>query len=410
MNNSRKKLTLFLILFFCISHSIIANPITPRWMQVDQSGPARFHLKCTYDSQRETVVLFGGMDSLSRYFDDTWEWANGWTQYQVPGPVARIGHGMCYDATSHITLLFGGQDQNGEYLNDLWSWDGSAWTQIQAQAPSPRAFFVFAYDQWRQRAVLFGGIDSTGIIGDTWEWNGSTWTQRLIEGPPARILSAMAFNDIQNVLVLFGGEQSIDEDFLNDTWILDANGWREVNCQDRPPARVGHAMAYDNELFESMILFGGHHDEIYPPYDDTWIFDGSNWFSIDYIYWKPSPRTCFDMCLKPSDYNRSTVFLIGGYDNFRVFGEIWTFPVLRNYIFGDINNDSAFNGLDLIYGVNYFKGFGPVPPYSMMCGFSVWYVAGDVNGSCSYNGLDITYAVSYFKGGPAVNPCPICPQ
>jgi hypothetical protein len=36
-------------------------------------------------------------------------------------------------------------------------------------------------------------------------------------------------------------------------------------------------------------------------------------------------------------------------------------------------------------------------------------VAGDVNGSCNYNGLDITYGVAYFKGGPDPIPCADCP-
>jgi len=78
------------------------------------------------------------------------------------------------------------------------------------------------------------------------------------------------------------------------------------------------------------------------------------------------------------------------------------------YIPGDINGNGAFNGIDVTYGVGYFKG-GNVPPYSCNCNGSTWYVAGDVNGNCSFNGIDITYAVSYFKGGPAPIPCPQCP-
>jgi len=78
------------------------------------------------------------------------------------------------------------------------------------------------------------------------------------------------------------------------------------------------------------------------------------------------------------------------------------------YTVGDVNNNGAFNGIDVTYGVSYFKG-GNVPPYSCVCGSSTWYVAGDVNASCVFNGIDITYMVSYFKGGPAPHPCPTCP-
>lgn len=79
------------------------------------------------------------------------------------------------------------------------------------------------------------------------------------------------------------------------------------------------------------------------------------------------------------------------------------------YVAGDANNSGSYNGLDITYGVSFFKG-GPTPPYECECTTGdIWYAAGDVNGSCSYNGLDITYGVTYFKGGPGPVPCPDCP-
>jgi hypothetical protein len=80
-----------------------------------------------------------------------------------------------------------------------------------------------------------------------------------------------------------------------------------------------------------------------------------------------------------------------------------------DYIVGDVNGNNNYNGLDITYGVNFFKG-GLNPVYDCECtAGNTWYVSGDVNASCSYNGLDITYGVSYFKGGPAPIPCPDCP-
>ncbi len=79
------------------------------------------------------------------------------------------------------------------------------------------------------------------------------------------------------------------------------------------------------------------------------------------------------------------------------------------YVVGDINNSGTTNGLDVTYGVNFFKG-GAVPPYSCQCAeHGEFYVAGDVNASCSFNGIDITYLVNYFKGGAALIACPDCP-
>ncbi len=78
------------------------------------------------------------------------------------------------------------------------------------------------------------------------------------------------------------------------------------------------------------------------------------------------------------------------------------------YVPGDANNSNSFNGLDVTYSVNYFKG-GAAPSYSCECPPpNSWFVAGDVNGSCSFNGLDVTYMVNYFKGGAAPIPCADC--
>jgi hypothetical protein len=79
-----------------------------------------------------------------------------------------------------------------------------------------------------------------------------------------------------------------------------------------------------------------------------------------------------------------------------------------DYLIGDINASDSYNGLDITYGVAFFKG-GP-DPMCAECGLCPdWWYCGDVNGSCSYNGLDITYGVAYLKGGPSLIPCADCP-
>lgn len=79
-----------------------------------------------------------------------------------------------------------------------------------------------------------------------------------------------------------------------------------------------------------------------------------------------------------------------------------------DYVTGDVNGSSSYNGLDITYGVAYFKGGNdPLCTYCYLCP-EFWY-CGDVNGSCTYNGLDITFGVAYFKGGANPVPCPECP-
>jgi hypothetical protein len=81
-----------------------------------------------------------------------------------------------------------------------------------------------------------------------------------------------------------------------------------------------------------------------------------------------------------------------------------------DYVVGDVNGSDSYNGLDITYGVNWFKYNidPPLCPDYPPC--NSWYYCGDVNGSCSFNGLDVTYGVNYFKeiGDPPV-PCIDCP-
>lgn len=79
-----------------------------------------------------------------------------------------------------------------------------------------------------------------------------------------------------------------------------------------------------------------------------------------------------------------------------------------DYVVGDVNGSDNYNGLDITYGVAFFKGAAaPQCPDCQPC--NSWNYCGDVNGSCNYNGLDITYGVAYFKGGAAPVYCEDCP-
>jgi hypothetical protein len=77
------------------------------------------------------------------------------------------------------------------------------------------------------------------------------------------------------------------------------------------------------------------------------------------------------------------------------------------YVVGDVNNNGAANGLDVIYSVNYFKG-GPEPVDVCECLGRYLLETGDVDNSCSFNALDITQMVNYYKGEAYLYPCEDC--
>jgi hypothetical protein len=141
-----------------------------------------------YDSGRNRVVLFGGLDDTWQPVDDTWEYDGAnWMQVNTPhSPPALGGMAMAYDAARQRTCIFGGYDGGDGYSDATWCYDGGDWTQlITAHAPSPRWVTFMSYDSDREVSVLFGGEwCSPGhdciVYGDTWELDGSDWSNALV--------------------------------------------------------------------------------------------------------------------------------------------------------------------------------------------------------------------------------------
>ncbi|OGC90085.1 MAG: hypothetical protein A2W25_11050 [candidate division Zixibacteria bacterium RBG_16_53_22] len=397
-------------------HSVIAmaNPVAPEWGLIDTTAPPRFEHKCAYDLHREVIVLFGGQDYTDFLPNDTWEFSETWNMVSTSGPSGRTGHDMCYDTAAHVTILFGGRDIYGNYLNDTWTWNGANWTQLAVAGPSPRAFFVMAYDRCTRKAVLFGGANSDSLFGDTWEWDGSQWTLMAVTGPPARVYAAMAYKEWDvGKCFIFGGRAGFSGPSLNDTWYWDGGSWNQIPAGNiNPSPRYGHSMAWDQMWEGFMILFGGQSgtnpDTIF---GDTWLF-WFDWVNGSYDV-EPPARTMAAM-VSCVNMGRSTL-LIGGTDGTQIFNDMWAYPVFasNSYVPGDANGDGQFNGLDIVYLVGYFKGFGAPPPF-VYHDCPTWgqqlYAAADLNGSCTVNGIDVTYGVAYLKGlQPSIRYCQYCP-
>jgi hypothetical protein len=68
------------------------------------------------------------------------------------------------------------------------------------------------------------------------------------------------------------------------------------------------------------------------------------------------------------------------------------------YTPGDVNRDKTVNGIDLTYGINYFKGSGLAPDSFECQEHGMVYAAADFNGNCQFNGIDVVYGVNFFKG------------
>jgi uncharacterized protein (TIGR03437 family) len=102
------------------------------------------------------------------------------------------------------------------------------------------------------------------------------WTEQFPQiSPPARIGHAMAYDSAHGQVVLFGGFNGTGN--LNDTWLWDGSNWTEAFPKTSPPARNSPAMAYDS-VHGQVVLFGGEAgQEQEVVYGDTWVWDGANW-------------------------------------------------------------------------------------------------------------------------------------
>lgn len=149
------------------------------WVQKSpvHSPPARRHHALAFDSSRNVVVLFGGIDDFGNttvYYDDTWEWdGTDWTEITpaTGSPGATYGHCMCYAASSNASFIFGGRDDAQALLDGTWSWDGEDWSEWNPlEYPGSRVQSAMVYDSTRDKIVLYGGHGSSSNYHDTWEY------------------------------------------------------------------------------------------------------------------------------------------------------------------------------------------------------------------------------------------------
>jgi hypothetical protein len=173
-------------------------------------------------------VLFGGQQDVDTFSSDVWTFDGGqWTSLSGAGPGPRVHHAMQYDPGQGGVIVFGGFEPgpSAQDRGDTWLWNG-AWTEI-APPRAPRTHARMAYDENRGALVMVGGgaaSDETLVLRDAgWEPLG------LSGAPPPRYLAGVAFDRARGVLVVFGGGDPSSNALRNDTWELDATGWRRVD-------------------------------------------------------------------------------------------------------------------------------------------------------------------------------------
>lgn len=220
-----------------------------------------------FDSDRNKIVLFGGMDDNHNFFNETWEWdvnKRQWKQrHPANNPQGRAFHAMAYDSHRKRIVLQGGMQgwtgTDADYSPSTWEWDGSNWIYLTGGGPGMRSRHSMVYDSARQEIVLFGGCKGSSVeFDDTWIWDGITWQQKNpATNPDTKVEHAMAYDSIRQRVVMQGGSDKWDDGYWEDdqTWEWNGVNWTSVSSGG-PERRAGHAMAFDSSRGVS-VCFGG---------------------------------------------------------------------------------------------------------------------------------------------------------
>ena len=285
------------------------------WQAVNPTGrpPApRLAHSAVYDSTNSRMIVFGGaLGRSSPCENDTWilNHANGvagtpaWLSVAAAGtaPHVRASHAAVYDPGSNRMIIFGGNDCSSGFFNDVWVLSNAnglggtpTWTQLSPAGapPSPREHLSAVYDPTNNIMIIFGGVDSDNdVFNDVWTLsnaNGTggtpTWTQLSPSNspPPGREAPTATYDATNNRMTIFGGASS--SALLNDVWVLSgANGvggppaWTQLSPTGNvPPApRYAHTAVYD-PASNTMIVFAGQIDYTEIPVNDVFVLQHAN--------------------------------------------------------------------------------------------------------------------------------------
>lgn len=280
------KLFLFLNLFFSIISVALSQIPNYEWTRTyynsPPSPPARDDHSAIYTNY-DTMIIFGGQDSLN-YYNDAWEYdfiMSSWIQFTVTSyylPISRISHTAIY-ANSNKMIMFAGTsiiNGNTYFLNDIWEFNTSNayWTQLAPSNPLPpyRCRHTAIYTD-SNTMIIFGGYDLNYIWNDLWEYNisANSWTQLNLSSPlPSKRYSHSAIYTNSNTMLVFGGTDGAQ--VFNDLWEykISANSWTQLNpSSDVPYYRYKHGAIYTNS--NTMIIYGGNAPQ-YGYFNDMWAY------------------------------------------------------------------------------------------------------------------------------------------
>ncbi len=228
---------------------------TPAWSELTPTGSApgtREQAAAIYDAPRDRMLVFGGNDAHAR--NDLWALSlagnPAWSPVGVAGtpPSERVGHTAIYDAARDRVIVFGGWNGLTQYFNDVFALTLAgtpSWITLSPSGtpPAQRYLHCAVYDPARGHMVGFGGAGASGGFNDTWSMSLSgspAWTQLAGGGgvpPDSRHMHSAIYDAPRERMVVFGGTDGYLAHY-NDVWALSLGAgetWSQLAPTGAPP-------------------------------------------------------------------------------------------------------------------------------------------------------------------------------
>jgi hypothetical protein len=225
-----------------------------------------------YDSARDRLLLFGGINAAGHSFNDVWSLnlsgTPTWSKLTTtgPGPDPRSDASVCYDTATNKLFVFGGLDSLGnDETSTLYALDLSAATPTWSHpfqggaVPTSRAGSQFALDPFGRRIYLFGGTNNGGDeLNDEYELNLNTftWASAPMTGiiPDARDHHVCVWDRNDQQLIVWGGN-AVDDSLR--AMSVATREWRSLNWFIGPPTRSGPSLGFFDWQGNRVVVLAG---------------------------------------------------------------------------------------------------------------------------------------------------------
>jgi len=236
------------------------------------------------DVTASRLYMYGGADSTPKVVPaDLWyygAYADKWTLV-IPSGTAKPGSRQWEGLSCGAGACVMEDGSNGVGLvNETWVYREAtnAWTQAScgrtSPCPSARQMMTMAFDSQQRNHLLFGGKGSQSPgLNDTWTFDTATlkWTLRAPTFKPAERNRAAALYAPGIGVVMHGGQDYRGRAPLCDLFVWNGTNWRSIQFElNQPyPCLHTHSMSWDGQ---SLVVTGGYVDTSDTPNPTSWRF------------------------------------------------------------------------------------------------------------------------------------------